>query len=49
MELNPKPAIDPLLQRMLNGDWAEVGGMSEEVRRDTETAREVERRLGELK
>ena len=41
MELQPKPFVGPLLQRLLNGDWAAVEEMAEEIRKDEEIIREV--------
>ena len=49
MELQPKPVVDPLLQRLLNGDWAAVEEMPNEIRQDGENIREVGVMLRDLK
>ena len=49
MELQPKPFVGPLLQRLLNGDWAAVEEMAEEIRKDEEIIREVSAMLGNLR
>ena len=49
MGIQPKPVVDPLLQRLLNGDWTAVAEMSNEIRQDGETIREVGFMLHDLK
>ena len=47
--LQPKPFVYPLLQRLLNGDWATVGGVAEEIRKGEEIIREVVAMLRNLR
>ena len=48
-ELGPEQDVDPLLQRLLNGDWAAVGEMAEGVKKDEELLQEVVGMLRNLK
>ena len=48
-ELHPKPVVDPLLQRLMNGDWAAVEEMSKEIAQDGETIQEVGLMIQDLK
>ena len=48
-ELKPKPPVGPLLQRLLNGDWASGGEITEEIRKGEEITRSVSVMVRNLK